>query len=116
MHADSPGRYVLNMAKNVRAGHIFLDYLRNDLTATAVAPLSTRARAGATVSMPLTWAQLRAGFTTGAQTLRSVVRLGTATLWSEYAEAERCLADAARRLGTPARGRRRNARAKDRVS
>jgi len=58
MAADAPARYVAKMTKSLRAGRIFIDYLRNSREATSVAAYSTRARAGAPVSAPVTWKEL----------------------------------------------------------
>jgi bifunctional non-homologous end joining protein LigD len=100
MASDNPQHYVVNMAKRLRSGRIFLDYLRNDRMATAVAPLSTRARIGATVSMPLTWAQVKADLDPRRFTIRTVPTLiRKSKAWADYCDAERPLDQAIRRLG-----------------
>ena len=46
------------MPKAQRRGRIFLDFLRNQRTATAILPYSARARDGAPVAAPVTWDEL----------------------------------------------------------
>lgn len=100
MAKDAPDRYLINMAKVQRTGRIFLDYLRNDRMATAVAPLSPRGRPGAPVSMPLQWTQVKKGLDPMAYTVRTVPRLvQKLTAWEDYCEGERSLAEAIKRLG-----------------
>jgi bifunctional non-homologous end joining protein LigD len=99
MARDSPTNYVLNMAKKKREGRIFLDYLRNDRMSTAVAVLSPRAREGATVSMPIVWAQVKAGLDPKKFNLRSAPPLiARGKAWRDYDAAARPLMPALKRL------------------
>jgi bifunctional non-homologous end joining protein LigD len=58
MAAHEPQNYLTRISIAERRGRIFIDYLRNDPTSTAVAPYSTRAREGAPVATPLAWGEL----------------------------------------------------------
>jgi bifunctional non-homologous end joining protein LigD len=100
MAADDPDRYLISMAKKDRTGRIFLDYLRNDRMATAVAPLSPRGRPGAPVSMPIGWGQVKKGLDPARYTVRTVPALARKlTAWEDYCEGERPLDKAIARLG-----------------
>ncbi len=99
MARDNPELYLIKMAKNQRTGRIFLDYLRNDRMATAVAPLSPRARPGATASMPLTWSQVKTDLDPKRFTIRTVPALLAKTnAWQDYCDGQRSLEQAIKRL------------------
>jgi bifunctional non-homologous end joining protein LigD len=72
MSAAAPERFLPRISKAERRGRIFIDYLRNDPTSTAVAPYSTRSRPGAPVATPLTWEELEAGIDPAAFDIRTV--------------------------------------------
>ncbi|HEY8433084.1 MAG TPA: non-homologous end-joining DNA ligase [Sphingomicrobium sp.] len=55
----APERFTVALPKPQRRGRIFLDFLRNHRTATAVMPYSARARAGMPVAAPVAWDELR---------------------------------------------------------
>lgn len=58
MVAAAPDHFIGTMSKAARRGKIFIDYLRNERGSTAVVAYSTRARAGAPVSTPVSWQEL----------------------------------------------------------
>jgi bifunctional non-homologous end joining protein LigD len=99
MAADSPDKYLINMSKAKRTGKIFLDYLRNDRMSTAAAPLSPRAREGATVSMPLEWSAVKKGLDPTRFTVRTAPALiAKSKAWKDYANAERPLLPVLKKL------------------
>lgn len=99
MADDDPERYLLNMSKKLRKGKIFLDYLRNDRMSTAVAALSPRARDGATVSMPVTWAQVKGDLDPKKYTVRTVPGLlARSKAWEGYDDAAASIKAAMKKL------------------
>jgi bifunctional non-homologous end joining protein LigD len=97
--AAAPQSYTVSVAKSARKGRIFIDYLRNGRGATAVAAYSTRARAGATVSAPLTWDEVESGVRSDHFTIQNLPqRVATcADPWDELAKTKQAISAAARR-------------------
>jgi bifunctional non-homologous end joining protein LigD len=82
-----PKLFIANMSKAKRTGRVFVDYLRNSETASAVSAYSARARKEAGVSTPLDWDELGRADIRGKFTLQTVPkRLAKLTLdpWAEY--------------------------------
>ena len=96
--ADAPDRFVTNPLKKVRAGKIFVDYLRNGRGATAIAPYSTRAREGAPVAAPISWEELERGVVAlDLNVLTLPARLAQPDPWAGYFEVKQSITQAMRK-------------------
>ncbi|AZN97147.1 DNA ligase D [Mesorhizobium sp. M9A.F.Ca.ET.002.03.1.2] len=83
----APERYTATLSKKARTGKIFVDYLRNGRGSTTVAPYSSRAKKGATVSMPVTWAEIEGGLAPNAFPIgdrTTLKRLAEADPWKDF--------------------------------
>lgn len=83
----APDRYTATLSKKARTGKIFVDYLRNGRGSTTVAPYSSRAKKGATVSMPVTWAEIEAGLAPNAFPIgdkTTLKQLSKADPWADF--------------------------------
>jgi bifunctional non-homologous end joining protein LigD len=93
--ADAPDKYLIRISKAERVGRIFIDYLRNDPTSTAVAPYSTRSRPGAPVAVPLFWDELERPLDPSGFTIATVPERirRTGDPWAEMAATRQQLPD-----------------------
>lgn len=71
---QEPDRFTASMSKARRTGRIFIDWLRNERGATAVAPFSVRARPGARVAVPVDWEELGTIKSADAFDLQSAIK------------------------------------------
>jgi bifunctional non-homologous end joining protein LigD len=92
--ADAPERYLSEASKAKRKGKIFIDYLRNARSATAVAAYSTRARRGAPVSTPVDWDELgriRSSDQFTVENLRRRISSQKKDPWTDFERSRRAL-------------------------
>lgn len=88
----APERFTVALPKKERRGRIFLDFLRNQRTASAIMPYSARARAGMPVAAPVDWAELQSVERSDAFSIADVQRLldrargGALRKWSVAAQ------------------------------
>ncbi len=79
-----PTHYTATMSKTARVGKIFIDWRRNTVGATFVAPYSVRARAGAPISAPIAWEEL-SRISPASFTLKNIFRRLTAPdPWEDF--------------------------------
>ncbi|WP_347158816.1 DNA ligase D [Pontibacter chitinilyticus] len=72
VHAGLPELTSLERSPKERRKQIYLDYLQNSIGQTIAAPYSVRPRAGATVSTPLHWEEVKPGLRPTDFTIRNI--------------------------------------------
>jgi bifunctional non-homologous end joining protein LigD len=95
-----PQDFTANMAKRARRGRIYIDYLRNGRGATAVGAYSPRARPGAPVSTPVSWAEIEQGVRPDEFTVETVPQRLPALPsdpWAEIGKIRQTISAAVRR-------------------
>jgi bifunctional non-homologous end joining protein LigD len=104
--SDDPGRFTAIMTKARRKGRIYLDYRRNERSASAIGPYSPRARDIPSVATPVRWDELprldRADYYT-LETLERRLASLRRDPWEGYFDLRQKITPAALRLFTPAR-------------
>ena len=68
-------RFTVALPKKQRRGRIFLDYLRNQRTATAIMPWSLRARETTPIAVPVSWDELAKAQSAIAMTIEDAEQL-----------------------------------------
>ncbi len=103
----SPKEYVMTLSKAKRRGKILVDYLRNARGAVAVEAYSARARAGATVSMPVSWDELTPKLdpqNLDVRTMKNRLASGEPDPWSGYFDVKQSItAHMLKRVGASVR-------------
>ncbi len=105
--AEDPLRFTASMSKSRRSGKIYIDYLRNERGASAIAPYSPRVRPMAPIAAPVSWSELsrikRADAYTVATLPRRLRSLRERDPWEGYFDLEQRISQAALRIFSPAR-------------
>ncbi|RFC69321.1 MULTISPECIES: DNA ligase D [Mesorhizobium] len=91
MEQSAPEKYTATLSKAARKGRIFIDYLRNGRGSTTVAPYSSRAKKGATASLPVPWSDVENGLPPNAFSMTDMAeiekRMKAADPWKGFFEA-----------------------------
>lgn len=94
----APETYVAQASKEKREGKIFIDWMRNQRGATAIAPYSLRARPGAPIATPVSWRELPRIERADAYTLGNIrARLShlKSDPWKGYGDVRQSITNAA---------------------
>lgn len=95
--AAAPERYTATAAKASRTGRVFIDWMRNQRGATAIAPYSLRARPGASLATPVSWRELAAIDGAATFTLYTIgprLNRNGADPWTDYHQIRQSITNA----------------------